>query len=89
MSEIYPVILFYKYVEIAEPEEFCASQRALCERLGLKGRILIAKEGINGTLAGPSPSVDEYVSGLLSDPRFAGMEIKVTPGNAQTFRGSW
>ena len=85
MSEIYPVILFYKYVAVAEPEHFAAAQRALCERLALKGRILIAAEGINGTLAGPSAAVDEYVAELTSDPRFADMEIKVTPGDAQTF----
>ena len=48
----YPVILFYKYVEIADTGIFAASQRALCESLDLKGRILIASEGINGTLAG-------------------------------------
>jgi UPF0176 protein len=85
MSEIYPVILYYKYVSIAEPEQFAAAQRALCERLALKGRLLIASEGINGTLAGPASAVDEYVAELTSDTRFADMEIKVTPGDAQTF----
>ena len=36
----YPVILFYKYVEISDAELFAGRQRALCESLGLKGRII-------------------------------------------------
>ncbi|MDQ6808058.1 MAG: hypothetical protein M3Z64_01320, partial [Verrucomicrobiota bacterium] len=52
MAELFPVILFYKYVSIADPAALVAAQRDLCLALGLKGRILIASEGINGTLAG-------------------------------------
>ncbi len=85
MSDVYPVILFYKYVAVADPENFAAAQRALCSRLGLKGRILIATEGINGTLAGPSSAIDEYVSALRADARFADIEMKISHGDAQTF----
>jgi UPF0176 protein len=85
MAEVYPVILFYKYVALVDPESFAASQRALCTALGLKGRILIATEGINGTLAGPRGAVDEYMTALRSDERFADIEIKTSPGDAQTF----
>ena len=85
MSEVYPVILFYKYVPILDPEALMEAQRVLCSKLGLKGRILIAEEGINGTLAGPSPQVDAYVQTLRSDPRFEDIEIKLTPGAADTF----
>jgi len=51
----------------------------------LKGRILIATEGINGTLAGPRAAVDEYVAALRAEERFADIEMKVSPGDAQTF----
>jgi UPF0176 protein len=85
MSAAYPVILFYKYVAIAEPENFAAAQRELCRELGLKGRVLIAAEGINGTLAGPRESVERYVATLRADARFADIEIKVSEGDAQTF----
>ena len=66
MHPDYPVILFYKYVPLVNPERFAASQRVLCNRLGLKGRILIATEGINGTLAGPRAAIEEYIA--LIDP---------------------
>jgi UPF0176 protein len=85
MSEVYPVILFYKYVPIENPEVFAAEQRALCSSLGLKGRILIASEGINGTLAGPAEGVNRYVALLKTDARFSDIEIKTSVGDAGTF----
>ncbi|MFL6590018.1 MAG: rhodanese-related sulfurtransferase [Chthoniobacterales bacterium] len=81
----YPVILFYKYVEISEPDVFATSQRALCESLELKGRVLIATEGINGTLAGPTDAIGQYIDKLKSDPRFNDIEIKLSDGDAATF----
>jgi UPF0176 protein len=85
MTEAHPVILFYKYVTIADPEGFAAVQRAFCGALGLKGRVLIGSEGINGTLAGPRAAVEEYVAALRRDERFADIEIKTSTGDAQTF----
>ena len=82
---IYPVILFYKYVDISDAQAFAGSQRALCESLELKGRILIASEGINGTLAGPADSVNRYVAALKADPRFSDIEIKFSAGDPGTF----
>ena len=85
MRSSYPVILFYKYIAISDPDAFAAAQRAHSSALGLKGRLLVASEGINGTLAGPREAVDEYVAALRADERFADIEIKESPGDAQTF----
>ena len=46
----YQILLYYSYVAISEPEALAQRQRALCQELGLKGRIIIATEGINGTI---------------------------------------
>jgi UPF0176 protein len=81
----YPVILFYKYVEIADTDIFSQAQRALCESLDLKGRILIASEGINGTLAGAEENVSRYVAALQADSRFSDIDIKWSLGDAHTF----
>ncbi|HEX8077936.1 MAG TPA: rhodanese-like domain-containing protein, partial [Chthoniobacterales bacterium] len=81
----YPVILFYKYVAIAAAEAFAARQRAVCQSLDLKGRVLIATEGINGTLAGPADRIDRYLEELKSDPRFSDIEIKWSSGDVGTF----
>ena len=85
MSHVYPVILFYKYVSISDPSDFAAEQRTLCSSLGLKGRILIAGEGLNGTLAGPAEAIDSYVRALKSDLRFADIGVKISGGDVGTF----
>jgi len=81
----YPVILFYKYVPIADAEALALEQRTLCASLALKGRVLIAAEGINGTLAGPAEGVEQYVATLRADSRFSDIEIKTSAGDAGTF----
>ena len=57
----YTIILFYKYTTIENPEELRDSQRALCEKLGLKGRVIVAKEGINATLEGTTENIVKYL----------------------------
>lgn len=81
----YPVLLFYKYVDIPETARFAASQRRLCKRLDLKGRILIASEGMNGTVAGKRDAACEYMETLRADPLFSDIEMKVSGGAADTF----
>ncbi|MEY2440317.1 MAG: hypothetical protein QOI34_1702, partial [Verrucomicrobiota bacterium] len=85
MMDKWSVILFYKYVPITAPNEFAAEQRSLCSSLGLKGRILIAVEGINGTLAGPAVAVERYISSLKAEARFADIEFKFSMGDSETF----
>jgi len=85
MTPEFPVVLFYQYVPIADPQELAVEQRARCTALGLKGRILIATEGINGTLAGPRAAIEEYAVALRADARFATIEMKVSAGDAGTF----
>lgn len=48
----YQVLLYYNYTKIEEPEEFAKNHLAFCKSLDLKGRILVAEEGINGTVSG-------------------------------------
>jgi UPF0176 protein len=84
-ADRYPVILYYKYVEIPDPAQLADAQRNLCRSLGLKGRILVATEGINGTLAGPVGAIKDYVGTLRNDGRFADVELKVPAGDVDTF----
>lgn len=84
-TENYTIILFYKYTEILDPEKLRDEQRALCEKLGLKGRIIVAKEGINATFEGTDENVEEYLKVYLSDPRFADTHIKRSKGDGNAF----
>ena len=54
----YRVLLYYNYVHIEDPEGYAADHLAFCRNLGLKGRILVAQEGINGTVSGTVEQTD-------------------------------
>ena len=60
-------------------------QKELQTRLGIKGRTIVASEGINATMEGTKEVIDAYLEDLFSDPRFEGTHIKRDPGNGQAF----
>lgn len=82
----YEVLLYYKYVAIDDPEKVCKGQRALCEELGLKGRIIIAHNGINGTVEGLKKDTTAYIERMKQDPRFADIVFKRSPGTGDALR---
>ncbi len=84
MSE-YVVILFYKFVPVADPAALRDSQRALCEKLGIKGRLLIASEGINGTFEGTREQIEEYKQALRAIPEFSDQTFKESAGTGKAF----
>lgn len=79
------ILLYYKYVQIDNPHQIVKQQRKLCEDLGLKGRILIGYEGINGTLVGPEAATQEYKKQTMADERFTGIDFKESPGSLDDF----
>lgn len=83
--ENYEIILFYKYVHIDDPAKLMMHQKELQTRLGIKGRTIVATEGINATMEGTTEAIDEYLKDLFSDPRFVGTHIKRDPGNGNAF----
>jgi UPF0176 protein len=70
------VSAFYKFVKLGDTAAVRASLLAFCEERGIKGTILIATEGINGTVAGSVEAIGQLDSYLRSDVRFAGLETK-------------
>ncbi len=54
------VISFYRYTHIANPEGLCNDLKELCRTSKILGRILIAEEGINGAVCGPSASITKF-----------------------------
>lgn len=84
-KESYQVLLYYKYVAIKSPEELMAEQRNLCESLGLKGRIIIASEGINGTLEGTTKNTEKYIAFMQKLPEFNDINFKKSEGTGSAF----
>ncbi len=73
----YRVLLYYKYVPLAQHSEYAARHLKFCQALGVRGRVLIAEEGINGTLSGTIDQCEAYINALQMDPRFEDMVFKI------------
>lgn len=79
------IILYYKFVPVADPETTMFWQRTLCESLGLRGRILISPHGINGTLGGDLSALKKYVKAMNLHPKFKGITYKWSEGSGEHF----
>jgi UPF0176 protein len=79
------IILYYKFVPLGDPEAVRLWQRTLCEKLGLKGRILIAGHGINGTLGGDLKALKQYAKETKAYEAFKGMAFKWSDGGQEDF----
>lgn len=86
MNKPFRVLLYYKYVHIDDPETFTAEHLAFCKDLGVKGRILISSEGINGTLSGTVEQTDRYMAALREDPRFHDIVFKIDEADDHAFK---
>ncbi|MDQ3244734.1 MAG: rhodanese-related sulfurtransferase [bacterium] len=82
---MYEILLYYKYVLIEDPEGEMRKQKELCERLGLKGRIIVAREGINGTVEGEKVNTDKYIAEMIKDLRFENVSWKRSAGTGNAF----
>jgi UPF0176 protein len=79
------VILFYKFVSLADPEMTMRWQRELCSRLRLKGRIILSEHGINATLGGDIKDLRQYKSQMNASGVFKGIKYKWSEGNGKEF----
>ncbi|WP_341904368.1 rhodanese-related sulfurtransferase [Polaromonas sp. YR568] len=66
----------YQFVELPDFADLRAPLLACCEAKGVKGTLLLAAEGINGTIAGPETGVRAVLAYLRSDARLAQLEHK-------------
>lgn len=82
----YRVLLYYKFVRIDNPEAFAEEHLRYCRELGLNGRIIIAPEGINGTVSGTLEQTEHYMNTLRNDTRFADMWFKIDEVEGHVFR---
>ena len=72
------VLLWYKYVAIDDVDSIVVWAQGLAARLGLLGRILLATEGVNGTLSGPSLAVCEFIAEMSAHSLFGGIDWKTS-----------
>lgn len=76
MSNDYRVLLYYKYEPIEDPETFTKEHLEFAKRIGLKGRVLVGSEGINGTVSGTVEQTEKYKEYVHSLPGFEDLWFK-------------
>ena len=86
MKESYSILLYYCYTPIEDPERFREKHHHYCIENGLLGRIIIAQEGINGTISGLTEACKKYMNDLKADARFARTHFKVSVHHQHAFQ---
>lgn len=81
----YKVILFYKFTKIQNPQKLVKEQKKICLALDIKGRMLIAKEGINATFEGTEKNINKYKKEIRKDKRFEDIVFKESKGDGKSF----
>lgn len=84
----YRVLLYYCFTPIENPEKFKEEHHLFCIKLGLRGRIIVADEGLNGTVCGTPESCQIYMDTLKNDSRFEGfkdIDFKIDASENNTF----
>ena len=84
------VAAFYQFARLSDFRELREPLRAICARLALKGSVLLAHEGINGTLAGSHEAIDALIAELRDGELFGGrldnLELKFSAAAAMPFQ---
>ena len=79
------VILYYGFTPIRDPQAMRLWQWNLCEGLALRGRIIISKHGINGTLGGDMSAIKRYIKATKQYPGFRNVDFKWSEGTGEEF----
>ncbi|MFC6103729.1 oxygen-dependent tRNA uridine(34) hydroxylase TrhO [Olivibacter domesticus] len=81
----YQTLLYYCYSPIENAEEFAEKHLAFCKSLELVGRIIVANEGLNGTVSGTREACDAYMQAVHADQRFAKTDFKIDEVDEPSF----
>ena len=80
------IILFYKFEVIDDPQNFRDKHYEFCVNTGLLGKVLVAREGINGSLSGSREQIESYKKYIRSLPGFSDIEFKEETGTFYPFK---
>ena len=84
-NQEFKIAAFYQFTPMINLEELQSSLRKLLESLSIKGTILLATEGINGTLAGSNESMDEFELFLQKKKLFNELNFKISFASIEPF----
>ena len=79
------VAALYRFVRLEDYENLRGPLLAFCEARGIRGTLLLAEEGINGTIAGTAQAISEVLAYLKKDDRLADLECKFSYNTDRPF----
>lgn len=79
------ILLYYKFTPISDPEAVKLWQKTLCEGLNLRGRILVSRHGLNGTVGGDMDDLKKYIKSTKQYPGFKDIVFKWSDGGREDF----
>lgn len=79
------IVLFYKYISILDPSNEKKQHQTIAKLLDLKGRLIIASEGLNGTFEGSAKSIKTYWEWLRGRSGFEDIHLKFSEGTEKSF----
>ncbi len=79
------VAALYKFARFPDPQALRMPLVALCRAQGIKGTLLLAREGLNGTIAGPNEGIDAVLDHLRALPGCAALDVKLSSAEAMPF----
>jgi UPF0176 protein len=79
------VTAFYQFTRLDDPAALRAPIENICRKAGVRGTILVAREGLNGTIAGPFEGVERVLAHLRALPGCAAMPVKDAAAGAMPF----
>lgn len=82
---MYTVAALYHFTKIDQPNDLREQLFAFCEKHQMKGILLIAQEGINGTVAGSAEAIEEFLKHVKQDRRFSALESKLSFSETMPF----
>ncbi|GAB4286805.1 MAG: rhodanese-related sulfurtransferase [Ignavibacteriaceae bacterium] len=82
----YRVLLFYKYVDLTNPEAMVDQHLKWCLSNDIKGRVYFSEEGVNGTVSGKIENIKNYKIHLTSFPEFNDIWFKEDTADEHTFK---
>ncbi len=79
------IAALYRFARFADPEAIRPPLLALCTQHGVRGTLLLAREGVNGTIAGSQAAIDAVLAQLRTLPDCAALEAKFSTAPAMPF----
>ncbi|MBO9526741.1 MAG: rhodanese-related sulfurtransferase [Sphingobium yanoikuyae] len=82
---MFTVAALYRFATFADPQATAADLRALCADLGTCGTLILAREGINGTVAGTAEAIERLVAHIRALPGCADVDVKYATADSAPF----